>query len=143
MAASLSVRHEACAVCGAPYFGTRKRLTCSVRCKRARDNESRRAAYQADPARVCAEVAAWRAANPEKNRAIRRRYMGARDASGELRSGPCEIPSCPYVGALHLDHDHATGRVRGWLCPGCNTGLGKFGDSPQRLRDAANYLERE
>lgn len=41
-----------------------------------------------------------------------------------------------------VDHDHESGLVRGVLCNGCNTGLGKFSEQPERLRAAAEYLER-
>lgn len=39
-----------------------------------------------------------------------------------------------------VDHNHATGEVRGLLCGNCNTGIGHLGDSPQALRRALDYL---
>jgi hypothetical protein len=41
----------------------------------------------------------------------------------------------------HIDHDHATGKVRGILCASCNTGIGLFKDSPSVLIQAAEYLK--
>ncbi len=41
-----------------------------------------------------------------------------------------------------IDHDHATGKIRGVLCPSCNTGIGKLGDNIEGLRRALAYLER-
>jgi hypothetical protein len=41
-----------------------------------------------------------------------------------------------------VDHDHETGVVRGFLCVGCNTGIGSLGDSPARLESAAMYLRK-
>ncbi len=42
---------------------------------------------------------------------------------------------------LVLDHDHKTGKVRGFICSQCNVALGMVGDSPERLRQLAAYLE--
>ena len=44
--------------------------------------------------------------------------------------------------AFCVDHCHSSGVVRGILCPPCNLGLGHFHDSPDKLRAAAHYLER-
>lgn len=47
----------------------------------------------------------------------------------------------PTPRALHIDHDHATGKVRALLCSGCNTGLGAFRDNPMLLCAAAEYVQ--
>jgi hypothetical protein len=44
-------------------------------------------------------------------------------------------------GGFAVDHDHASGLIRGLLCNECNIGLRKFKNSPELLRYAAEYLE--
>jgi hypothetical protein len=41
-----------------------------------------------------------------------------------------------------LDHSHKTGLFRGWICNSCNSGLGQFGDSPELLQKAIDYLNK-
>ena len=53
--------------------------------------------------------------------------------------GLCDICRDP-IDVIHLDHCHATGKVRGLLCRYCNHGLGQFKDSISRLLNAAEYL---
>lgn len=43
--------------------------------------------------------------------------------------------------ALLVDHCHESTRVRGLLCFHCNSALGYFRDSPERLLAAVRYLE--
>ena len=69
-----------------------------------------------------------------------RKRAGIKDADSEVRSGNC--PACgTFADPLHLDHDHATGEKRGWLCPACNTALGLLQDNPTTLQNLIEYLK--
>jgi hypothetical protein len=43
---------------------------------------------------------------------------------------------------FYVDHCHDTGKIRGLLCNGCNSGLGHFKDSEIALEAAIRYLEK-
>lgn len=60
------------------------------------------------------------------------------DAMLERQGGLCAI--CRAAPAAHVDHDHATGKVRALLCFNCNGGLGQFKDDSTLLRAAADYV---
>lgn len=75
------------------------------------------------------------------------RDLGA--TSDELESiltrvfGTCEICGGePDKHRLCIDHDHATGKIRGLLCQGCNKALAGLKDNPETARKAALYLEK-
>ncbi|MFC9974448.1 endonuclease VII domain-containing protein [Spirillospora sp. NPDC127200] len=57
----------------------------------------------------------------------------------ERQGGICVI--CLGSPAVHVDHSHLTGLVRGMLCFRCNGGLGQFEDDVWRVKEAADYLE--
>jgi hypothetical protein len=40
----------------------------------------------------------------------------------------------------HVDHDHATGSVRGILCFNCNRGIAKFAEDTEVMKQAISYL---
>lgn len=56
------------------------------------------------------------------------------------RCGLCKNERAPGTRAFAVDHDHATGAIRGLLCKPCNTGLGCFKDNPELMEAGAQYV---
>ena len=92
-----------------------------------------------------------RAAFPEKERArhLRLSYGLTQEQYDHLlvlQDGHCAI--ClrkgdeEKHGVLHVDHDHATGKIRGLLCHYHNTALGLCHDNPDELEALAAYLRK-
>lgn len=74
---------------------------------------------------------------------LRRYGIGAGEVADLIghQGGVCPICVRPLGPPHHVDHDHATGEVRGFLCFTCSGGRGNYGDAV-RLRRAADYLDR-
>ena len=62
----------------------------------------------------------------------------------DQQEGKCWICHTGFSEVLlpHVDHDHATGEVRGLLCFFCNFGLGNFKDNVEALLRAVEYLQK-
>lgn len=98
----------------------------------------------------------WRERNPERVAEYQRRHKERWDANGlwgyyeygltlEQRRAleAVQDHACPLCGRLlkghrpQIDHDHATGKVRGILCGSCNARLGWY---ESRIEQVAAYL---
>jgi hypothetical protein len=63
------------------------------------------------------------------------------DALLEAQGGGCALcGKTSEARRLHVDHCHATGRVRGLLCFTCNGALGHLGDSAETITRVLAYL---
>lgn len=59
----------------------------------------------------------------------------------EAVDGKCEICGGDQE-SMCVDHDHASGKVRGVLCRRCNRAIGQLGDTADHLKKAVAYLSR-
>lgn len=153
-----------CVTCGESFQPYRAiQLTCSRPCRDATPEarEKSRALDHARPAeekiRRAANRSVSKSDNPEKARQwnlasnLRKYDMSIEEYQQMLdnQNGLCLIcgnapdpNGIKSASRLHVDHDHATGKVRGLLCNKCNPGIGYFQNSPELLEAAAAYLRR-
>jgi hypothetical protein len=118
----------------------------------ARDPEKQRANGRRYYAKHRAKIRAQKRGQYRRNRDyyrtwhLTKRYGLTAEAYATLLSkqnGVCAICRVSSRKALDVDHDHATGKVRGLLCGACNKGLGQFQDSPDILLTAHQYLKEK
>lgn len=94
----------------------------------------------------------WRDARPEyiRDANLKARLGVPHGTYAQLHTkqrGCCAICGRPDTGrnrreSFHVDHCHASGKIRGLLCHHCNVGLGNFFDSVELLSKAADYINR-
>lgn len=124
-----------------PRCGTKKPLTDFHACVTSKDGR----VSWCKKCRICNTVK--RTAISLRERNYSRKYGVSVDwVDFELkrRKGLCDIcgECCGDREVLSLDHNHETGKLRGFLCNNCNRGLGLLGDSLKQLRNAVKYLEK-
>ena len=119
----------------------------------------KRAEYSADPAKHKTANRRWRVENPEKFKEVEARRDKEKLAAADLvrrygitraqwhamfdaQKGRCQICKNEFGVRknIHIDHCHATGKVRALLCASCNTMLGRAKDDPNILIRAAVYI---
>jgi hypothetical protein len=120
------------------------------RSNREKENAYRRGWYLRHKAEILARVRA----NPNtpaihRKSKMKMRYGLTQEALEEMireQGGGCAICGTREWRGRHrspaVDHDHATGKIRGVLCDRCNMAAGLIDDSPARARALAEYLER-
>lgn len=104
------------------------------------------------PRRFCTEACRKRfheSGEAKRQRNIKNRYDMTLDqvnAMLALQNGVCAAcGGTPGDGhgwqrTWHIDHDHATGAVRGILCGPCNMALGHALEDPNRLQGLLSYI---
>lgn len=61
---------------------------------------------------------------------------------------PFECPVCKkrtiagVTSKVVLEHNHLDGKIGGWICDSCNTGLGRFKDDVELLKSAIEFLKK-
>lgn len=132
------------------YFKKNKERLLQLNKQWALDHPEKMRAYRSN----------WKRRNPEKVAAMKpdkatKRTYEVRSKYGlepsehkrifDEHGGKCAIcrkPESCFKKALHLDHCHKTGMMRGLLCVLCNTKLGRVKEDPKKFPESAHYLRK-
>jgi len=74
------------------------------------------------------------------------RWKGGRTSVYRAKTAPrpkpiqCEI--CGGLGRICYDHDHKTGKFRGWICLRCNVAIGMVKENTETLMALADYIKK-
>lgn len=141
-------REKACRACGGKFKPpTSGHMYCSEECSRPRQLRANREAM-----RTYRKTHAHHVKRVKHAWDLRTKFgMSVADYDARLaaQGGRClvclEVPrgGRGVIRKLVVDHCHATGRIRGLLCPNCNTAIGLLREEPQRFNRAVSYLRGE
>lgn len=69
-------------------------------------------------------------------------YLGMKQIEQIIGEKPEKCPVCKRKGdrRISVDHDHKTGRIRGWLCDKCNIALGYLQEDPEAILALRDYI---
>lgn len=85
----------------------------------------------------------WLEKNPDYKKTYSSSYFRNKqleELAGRPKPATCEI--CGNGSSkICFDHDHKTGKFRGWLCMHCNSTLGYAKDNPEILKKLIKYLK--
>lgn len=138
----LDGRHNYCKSCVAAYLREYRqqepeRFRRYEQERLERHGEERR---ERDRERWATRAAQEGATRARFARKMRKRFGITLEEYDAIVANPCQL--CGSMKKVVLDHCHETGKIRGPLCHPCNVAIGQFGDDPERLRAAADYLEK-
>ena len=123
-----------CAMCGSSYRPKQRKV--SIYCSRKCGQDARKASGRERDAYLTRTYGITHAD-------YERMLAGQGGGCALCGVRPQELTSGRFRTYLHVDHDEATGRVRGLLCPAHNLLIGQWNHDPALLRRAADYIERE
>ncbi len=124
-----------------------KRPRCKT-CVSSENNEHLHKRLEQEPSYNRDRVKAWSSQGDNKrNTNLLLRYgITAEEYDTRLEAQDHKCAICGGVmdegKRLAVDHDHATGAIRGIVHVRCNTAIALFKDSPEICRKAAEYLEK-
>jgi hypothetical protein len=115
--------HKAGGLCQACYMVERRKKRKQQQVAYVRDNT--------EALKLCSRV-----------QQLKRYGLSILDYLIMLQDQSCRCAIClHHMDSPNVDHDHATGAVRGLLCSPCNRAIGFLRDDPDLARSAVNYLE--
>lgn len=133
--------------CGHPEAQHKGRGLC-VSCHARESNALRKEYHKITNRNTWEKIKADPAWHARRNAQRKVKYMaeraylsaiGKEERFRERKVGICAL--CQQERQMCFDHDHATGKFRGWICRKCNLMLGHAEDNVDTLRRAVEYLQ--
>ena len=117
------------------------RPTCTI-CKNATDKRHRIAYYHRTK-----EIHREKYHRTQRKHRLKKKYGLTPERYDEMlenQNNACAICKTPKpITNMPVDHNHATGKIRGILCSACNKALGHFKDDITTMQNAIIYIRND